>query len=98
MEASGSRRDGHELTTCEVNTYYMCMPQLHLSVPKETAKALQERARSRGVSVSRLLAEIVEREVVVAGWPEGYFEKVVAGWSGPLDRAPQGKLEKRQPL
>jgi hypothetical protein len=74
------------------------MPQLHLYVPKELAKEIALRARSRGISVSRFLAELVRREVTV-GWPEGYFDEVAGGWVGdPLERPDQGAYELREEL
>lgn len=57
------------------------MPQLHLYVPEEVAVKLRERAKARGLSLSKYLAEIVAKEVV-AGWPAGYFESVVGSWRG----------------
>ena len=71
--------------------------QLHFYVPDDIAAAVQRRARSLGLSVSKYLAELASREVA-AGWPEGYFESVVGAWKGRLERAPQGKLERREPL
>ncbi|MBN1865667.1 hypothetical protein JW916_00090 [Candidatus Sumerlaeota bacterium] len=74
------------------------MSQLHFYVPDETAKALRERARAAGLSVSRYLATVVRRDLG-EGWPKGYFDKVVGGWQGkPLRRASQGALEKRETL
>jgi hypothetical protein len=31
--------------------------------------------------------------VVDAEWPEGFFEEVVGGWQGPLERPDQGRFE-----
>ncbi len=74
------------------------MPQMHFYVPEETAKQLRERARAKGLSVSRYLASVVSRDID-QGWPEGYFEKVVGKWQGgTLRRPPQGELEERDPL
>ncbi len=74
------------------------MAQLHLYVPDEIAATLRERARTRGIPLSRLLAEIVRREVS-AGWPAHFFEDVVGGWDGPtLERPEQGEPEERDPL
>ncbi|MCE5229912.1 hypothetical protein LLG95_09985 [bacterium] len=74
------------------------MPQMHFYIREELAKKLRERARARGLSMSRYLASVVRREVG-EGWPEGYFEEVIGGWQGkPLRRAPQGKLDKRDQL
>jgi len=74
------------------------MAQLHFYVSDEIAATLRERARARSVSLSRLLAEIVRREVS-AGWPACFFEDVVGGWEGdPLERPEQGDVEERDAL
>jgi hypothetical protein len=57
------------------------MPQLHLYVPDEVARRLRQQARARKLTLSRYLAEIVEREIA-GGWPDGYFEDVVGSWDG----------------
>lgn len=77
--------------------YSICMPQLHLYVPDDIAEAIKQRAEAEGVSVSRLLARVVEREVA-SGWPPGYFQAVVGRWKGRLERPSQGKLERRASL
>ena len=74
------------------------MPQLHLYVPKELANEVARRAQSRGMSVSRFLADLVRREVT-SGWPVGYFEAVAGGWVGEaLERPDQGSYELREEL
>lgn len=74
------------------------MPQLHLYVPEETAERLRKQARSRGLSLSKYLAEIVGRETS-AEWPEGFFDEVIGGWLGePLLRPSQLELEERSGL
>ncbi len=74
------------------------MPQLHLYVPEEIAATLRERARARGISLSKLLAEIVRREASV-GWPAHFFDDVAGGWEGsPLERPDQGEFEERDGL
>lgn len=45
-------------------------PKLHVYVSDEVAAVLRARAHQRGVSVSKLLAEIVNRDVN-QGWPAG---------------------------
>ncbi len=72
------------------------MPQLHLYVPDTTAELLRSRADQRGISLSGYLAEVVGREVGDEGWPEGFFEEVLGGWEGELERPPQGAYEKRE--
>ncbi len=72
------------------------MPQLHFYVPEPTAEELRKQARSRGVSLSRYLADLVQRELP-SRWPDGFFEKVAGGWKGtPLDRPTQGSYEERK--
>jgi len=74
------------------------MPQLHLYLPKDLADEIAERARDRGTSVSRVLVEIVTRELS-RGWPEGFFQEIVGGWAGePLHRPPQPPIEERDHL
>jgi hypothetical protein len=71
---------------------------MHLYVPEDVAQRLRARARARRMPVSRLLAEIIKRELG-DGWPEGYFECVVGGWSGePLERPAQGEPDARLAL
>lgn len=74
------------------------MPQMHFYVREEVAKEIRERAQDAGLSTSRFLAALVERELVTE-WPEGFFEEVIGGWQGePLERAPQGEYEVRDQL
>lgn len=74
------------------------MPQLHLYVPEALSARIKMRAQSEGKTVSKLLAELVAREMG-EGWPPGFFEEVVGGWQGePLERAPQGEPEDRDDL
>lgn len=74
------------------------MAQLHFYVPAPVESELRKRAKASGLSLSRYLAELVQREIVDE-WPEGFFEQVVGGWSGPpLERPEQGTPEVRDPL
>ena len=74
------------------------MPQLHLYLPQSEASELKARARSRGLTLSRYLASLLHRELA-SGWPKGYFEDVIGAWKGePLERTPQGELERRDSL
>jgi hypothetical protein len=74
------------------------MPQLHCYVPEDLASELRRRAAARGQTVSGFLGELVRREVG-AGWPPGFFDRVVGGWKGePLVRPPQPPLERRLEL
>jgi len=72
--------------------------QLHLYVPAELGEQIRRRAAARGLTVSRYLAELVQRDVG-GGWPEHYFEEVVGAWKGePLKRPEQGVVERRDEL
>lgn len=74
------------------------MPQLHLYVSDELAAEVERRAKKRGLSVSRYLAEVVRRDIVTE-WPRDFFEEVVGGWMGdPLERPSQGRFEAREKL
>ena len=74
------------------------MPQLHLYVPDALSRQIKARARARGLSVSRYMAAIIRRDLSDE-WPAGFWEEVVGGWQGkPLQRAAQGRLEKREAL
>lgn len=73
------------------------MPQMHFYVSDQTANVIRRRAAAAGLSVSRFLAKLVEREFENREWPEGYFDRVFGGWEGePLTRPPQGAPEERQ--
>jgi post-segregation antitoxin (ccd killing protein) len=58
------------------------VPQLHLYVSDDVAAELRARAHDRGMSVSKLLAEIVDRDLR-RGWPEGWLQRVAGAWPGP---------------
>lgn len=73
------------------------MPQLHLYVPDDVAEALRARARERGTSVSKLLAEIVVRDAQRA-WPEGWLDRVVGAWPGPWPSVDDPPPEDRHPF
>lgn len=74
------------------------MPQLHVYVTDPVAREARRRAEAEGLSVSRYLARLLQRELG-PGWPEGYFDRVVGAWQGdPLARAPQGEPETRAPI
>ena len=74
------------------------MPQLHLYVSNDLAKKIQQEAQAVDMSISRYLANLVEREIVT-DWPKRFFEEVVGGWMGdPHQRPPQGEFENREYL
>ena len=75
------------------------MTEFRFQVSDQLAAELQKRAESQGVTVSRLVSNLLEREVRVReGWPEGFFEQVVGAWEGPLERPAQIPFEKRDEL
>lgn len=57
------------------------MPQLHFSVDEATVKRIEREAKRRGLSVSRYLASIIEREAGQS-WPTGYLSQVVGSCAG----------------
>jgi hypothetical protein len=73
------------------------VPQLHLYVSDDVATALRERARERGTSLSRLLAEIVTRDARRA-WPEGWLERVAGAWTEPWPTFDDPPPDERRPL
>ena len=72
-------------------------PQLHMYVSDDVAAALRARARERGVSVSKMLADIVNRDVN-RGWPEGWMDRVVGTWPGPWPEVDDAPPDEGQPL
>ena len=74
------------------------MPQLHFYVPDDVAKQIQEKAKAKNLSVSKYVAEMVQRETH-SGWPKGYFERVVGKWQGePLERSEELPTEEQDPF
>ena len=74
------------------------MPQLHFYVPDQVADELKVLAEAAGLSTSKYVANLVQHQLK-SEWPEGYFDEVFGGWEGePLERAPQGTFESRDPL
>lgn len=75
------------------------MPQLHFYVPEPVAKKIKERAATYGVSTSKYLAELVQKDLEISDWPEGFFDEVVGSWQGePLQRPTQGEFDNRDAL
>lgn len=70
------------------------MPQLHLYVPEDVARRLRQQAAAREVSLSRYLADIVQRETKTE-WPDGYFEQVAGSWIGDLEEPEDLPAEER---
>jgi hypothetical protein len=73
------------------------VPQLHLYVSDAVATALKARARERGTSVSKLLAEIVTRDAQRA-WPDGWWDRVVGAWPDPWPTVDDPPPEERRRL
>ena len=74
------------------------MPQFHFYVPDDIARQIQEKAKASNMSVSRFVAEIMQRETA-SGWPKGYFERVVGAWQGEvLERPEELTFEERDEL
>jgi hypothetical protein len=72
------------------------MAQLHLYLSDELVERVKEKARSRGLTVSAYLAELV-RSQISDDWSEDFFTSVVGGWEGePLTRPEQPPLERRE--
>jgi hypothetical protein len=74
------------------------MSQLNLYVPDHLKKKLQMAAKRRGLSLSRYVFEILERDVVAGEWSKHYLEQVLGGWQGELERPSQGQEEIRSNL
>jgi hypothetical protein len=74
------------------------MPQLHLYLPKDTAEEVKRRARTKKVSVSSYLAELVQSRIV-DDWPDNFFANVIGGWQDkPLKRPSQLEFEVREKI
>jgi hypothetical protein len=74
------------------------MTHVQLDIPVNMVRKLRKKAAARGLSLSRYVTELVQREVTGA-WPDRFFDEVVGGWKGkPLERPPQGVLETRDEL
>ena len=74
------------------------MPQLHLHLSKEVADEVERRAKSKGLSVSSYLADLVQSQMTDK-WPKNFFSDVVGGWVGkPLTSPSQMEFEERNKL
>ena len=71
------------------------MIQLQFDVPDSIAEKIQHKAGQAQLSVSKYLAQLVKREVLVDRWPQGYGE-LFDQWEGePLKRYSEGDYEQR---
>jgi hypothetical protein len=74
------------------------MPQIQLDLPDDVVEEVRRQAETRGVSVNRIVAEMV-RSGRASAWPAGFFDEVVGGWKGePLVRPAQHLPEVRDEL
>jgi hypothetical protein len=74
------------------------MTQLNIELPDEVAVEVKRRAETQGLSISRFVTKLVEREIG-KGWPKGFFDEVVGGWKGePPERPAPLTLETREEL
>lgn len=67
------------------------MAQIPFYLPDPVARELTRTAKARGMSVSRLLAELVRGEIP-EGWPEGFFDRDDDAGSEPEGVPPEGEL------
>lgn len=76
------------------------MPQLHFSVPEEVAEEVRRRAKCAGLSVSKYLADQIEKEhSPKPRLPDWFYTEIVGGWEGePLVRPEQLPFEERDEL
>lgn len=72
------------------------MPQLNFYVPQTLADELRRRARSRKIPVSRLISEIVRKEVHPA-WPPGWRE-TFGSWKGEFPEIDDPVPEPIEPI
>ncbi|MGD1895580.1 MAG: hypothetical protein ACFB16_01365 [Phormidesmis sp.] len=73
------------------------MAQLQCDIPEETAIQLQRKAEKMNLSVSKYLAQLIDRDLK-AGWPEGYFDLFGSCKDAPLERPAQGESPVRETL
>ncbi|MBE9064033.1 hypothetical protein [cf. Phormidesmis sp. LEGE 11477] len=73
------------------------MTQLQCDIPDEIATRLQQKAKRMNLSVSRYLAQLIEKDLET-GWPEGYFDLFGSCQAAPLERPEQGENQIRDTL
>lgn len=74
------------------------MTRLQIELPDDMAVELRRRAEGEGVTVSRLILDLLQKDTG-EGWPAGFFERVAGAWQGePLERPPQPPFEERDKL
>ena len=73
------------------------MAQLHCYIPDNVASLFKQKAREAGLSTSKYLALLVNKETS-AQWPDNYFD-LAGSWLGaPLTRPDQPNIEEREEL
>ena len=73
------------------------MTQLQIELPEALAESVEKRAADTGLTVSRYVADLIQKEIASPEWPEGFFERVAGSWRGEsLERPPQPLLEERE--
>ena len=60
------------------------MTQIELA--DEIVAELKRQADRQGLSIAQLIARLIGCEERKTGWPPGFFERIVGGWKGPLER------------
>ncbi|HKV07449.1 MAG TPA: hypothetical protein VJ725_04865 [Thermoanaerobaculia bacterium] len=77
------------------------MTRFQIELPDDMAVELQRRAEGEGITVSRLIVDLLQGDAgeAVNAWPEGFFERVAGAWQGePLERPSQPYFEERDKL
>lgn len=76
------------------------MPKVSFELPADLVDKLNQAANAQHVDVEQFLQALVQREVqdVSRAWPVGYFDEVIGGWQGELERSEQPPLEERDPF
>lgn len=74
------------------------MAQISLYIPDETAAVLRTRAETEGLSLSKFVLNVLDKELKPTdnGWPPGYREKCIGwlkdgDWEEPEDLPPQSR-------
>ncbi|MBS3933793.1 MAG: ribbon-helix-helix protein, CopG family [Truepera sp.] len=70
------------------------MPQVQTYLKESTFRALERKAKARGIKLSELMREMLEAQV--EAMPSKRLLALAGSWEGELERPPQGKLEERE--
>jgi hypothetical protein len=76
------------------------MPKVSIELSADLIDKLNQAANAQHVDVEQFLQALVQREVkhVSRTWPAGYFDEVLGGWRGVLERPEQLPVETRDGL